>query len=96
MASREHSQVWLNFSKLDDHNAKCQSGYSNTSNLRKRLVKHKVYLKAEEHTVFDNLKVKSPAAGAASGSSTPAAGAVEIEPSMDDKLKWGHWQLNLD
>lgn len=43
------------------------------SNLRKYLVKHRMYLKAEECSVFDHLKVKSPAAAAAAAKLTLAS-----------------------
>lgn len=48
------SQVWLHFSKLSAENAffnifiaECKSGYGNTSNLKKTLVKPKIQLRAE-------------------------------------------------
>ncbi len=77
MADRKRSGVWLHFTKQDADNAICnicktkyKAGCGNTSNLRKHLIKHKIYLKAQECTVFGSLTSrkteKVPPAAAAS------------------------------
>lgn len=40
-------------------------GQENTSNLKKHLIKHKIYLKGEEYTMFDSLKARFLMAAAA-------------------------------
>uniref|UniRef100_A0A1A7Z5Q1 BED-type domain-containing protein n=1 Tax=Iconisemion striatum TaxID=60296 RepID=A0A1A7Z5Q1_9TELE len=61
MADRKRSKVWLHFNKCSDNGdyARCnlcgmkyKATGGNTSNLRKHLVKHKIFLKAEECTIF--------------------------------------------
>ncbi|KAL7395231.1 hypothetical protein ABVT39_012723 [Epinephelus coioides] len=97
MAERKRLKVWLHISKSDaDYtrcnicDTKCKASYGNTSNLRKHLVKHKVFLKADDCTVFDSLKVKatSPSISTptASGSSSSAAsiGAEEVGLTFND------------
>ena len=63
MAERNCSKVWLYFIKCDGDYArcnicdtKCKARGGNTSNLRKHLVTHKIFLKAEECTIFDSLR----------------------------------------
>ncbi|MED6262614.1 hypothetical protein ATANTOWER_022790 [Ataeniobius toweri] len=72
MADRKHSKVRLHFSKCDADYARCNMQYvkckassGNTSNLRKHLVKHKIFLKAEECTISISLQsiATSPAFG---------------------------------
>ncbi|MEQ2307106.1 hypothetical protein AMECASPLE_014796 [Ameca splendens] len=55
MADRKLSKVWLHFSKCDADYArynicgtKCKARSGNASNPRKHLVRHKIFLKAEE------------------------------------------------
>ncbi|MED6246210.1 hypothetical protein ATANTOWER_014508 [Ataeniobius toweri] len=57
MADRKRLKVWLQYSKCNvDYarcnicDAKCKAISGNTLNLRKHLVKHKIFLKAEECT----------------------------------------------
>ena len=80
MADRKRLKVWLHFSKCDaDYarcnicDAKCKASGRNTSNLRKHLVKHKIFLKAEECTIFDSLR---------STATTPAFGTVSTPASV--------------
>ncbi|MEQ2178909.1 hypothetical protein GOODEAATRI_019046 [Goodea atripinnis] len=63
MADRKRSKVWLHFSKCNADYArcnicdtKCKASSRNTSNLRKNLVKHQIFLKAEECTSFVSLR----------------------------------------
>ncbi|MEQ2282200.1 hypothetical protein AMECASPLE_038033 [Ameca splendens] len=63
MVDRKRGKVWLHFSKCDaDYarcnicKAECKASDGNTSNLRKHLVKHKIFLKAEECAVFISLR----------------------------------------
>ncbi|XP_034018810.1 homeodomain-interacting protein kinase 1-like [Thalassophryne amazonica] len=85
MADRKHSNVWPHFSKCDaDYarynicNAKCKTSGGNTSNLRKHLVKQKIFLNAEESTIFDCLRVRSaPEFGTACDLSSVASIAGE-------------------
>ncbi|MED6243684.1 hypothetical protein ATANTOWER_025088 [Ataeniobius toweri] len=55
--------------------AKFKGSGRNTSNLRKLLVKHKIFLKAEEHTIFVSLR---------STATTPAFGTVSTPVSVSD------------
>ncbi|MEQ2220487.1 hypothetical protein ILYODFUR_006035 [Ilyodon furcidens] len=82
MADRKCSKVWLHFSKCDaDYarcntcQAKCKTSGRNTSNLKQNLVKHKIFLKAEECTIFDSLR---------SMATTPALGTVSPPASVCD------------
>lgn len=59
MVSLTQSRTGFHFSELSNCNIwNMKAGQGNKSNLRKRLVKHKINLKAEERTVYDG----SPAA----------------------------------
>ncbi|XP_059210462.1 serine protease FAM111A-like [Centropristis striata] len=82
MAERKPSKVWLHFSKCDADYArcnicdvKCKASSGNTSNLRKHLVKHKIFLKAEECRIFDSLR---------STATSPAFGTVSTPASVSD------------
>ncbi|MEQ2188137.1 hypothetical protein GOODEAATRI_011829 [Goodea atripinnis] len=79
MSDRKRLKVWLHFSKcIADYaccnicDTKCKASSGNTSNLRKHLVKHQIFLKAEEFTICDSLgyTAKTPALGTVS---TPAS-----------------------
>ncbi|MED6250959.1 hypothetical protein ATANTOWER_017396 [Ataeniobius toweri] len=82
MADRKRSKVWDHFSECDADYArynicdgKCKASGGNTSNLRKHLVKCKIFLKAEECTVFHSLR---------STATTPAFSTVTTPSSMTD------------
>ena len=84
--------MWLHFSKVYADNthysicdAKGKARQGNTSNMKKYLVKLKIYLKADECAVFDSLKkAKSPTASTANVSK-PLASAEDVVPSMDSE-----------
>ncbi|MEQ2178187.1 hypothetical protein GOODEAATRI_011293 [Goodea atripinnis] len=82
MGERKRSKVQLHFSKCDaDYarcnicDAKCKASGRNTSNLRKQLVTHKIFLKAEECTIFDSLRATAI---------TPAFGTVSTPSSVSN------------
>ncbi|MEQ2254626.1 hypothetical protein ILYODFUR_005688 [Ilyodon furcidens] len=56
---------------------KCKASGGNTSNLKKRLVEHKIFLKAEEFTFFISLR---------STATTPGFGAVSTPASVSNTL----------
>ncbi len=60
------SMARLHFSKINGDNARCnicdaksKAGQSDTSNPKKHLVKNKIYLKAEDCTIFESLKANA-------------------------------------
>ncbi|MEQ2248546.1 hypothetical protein ILYODFUR_020098 [Ilyodon furcidens] len=85
-------KVWLHFSKCDADYArcnicdtKCTASGRNTSYLRKHLVKHKTFLKAEEWTIFVSLR--STATTLAFGTvSTPASYRLVICSNMGEEM----------
>ncbi|MEQ2234325.1 hypothetical protein ILYODFUR_030741 [Ilyodon furcidens] len=63
MADRKHWKVRLHFSKHDAHyalcnirDAKCTASSRNTSNLRRHLVEHQIFVKDEACTIFVSLR----------------------------------------
>lgn len=73
--------MWLHFTKINAGNAhcnKCKAAKGNTSNPRKHM-SHKIYLKAEECTIFDCRREKSfaPAIGTVANVSKPAASDLQ-------------------
>ncbi|MED6264083.1 hypothetical protein CHARACLAT_011003 [Characodon lateralis] len=82
MANRKRSKIWLHFSKFNADYArynicdvKCKASSRNASNLRKHLVKHKIFLKTEECTIFVSLR---------STATTPVFGTVSTPVSVSD------------
>ncbi|KAK5605124.1 hypothetical protein CRENBAI_026546 [Crenichthys baileyi] len=76
------NKAWLHFSKCGaDYtqrnicDVKCKASGGNTSDLRKHLVKHQVFLKAEESTIFVSLR---------STATTPAFSTVSTSASVSD------------
>ncbi|MED6248906.1 hypothetical protein ATANTOWER_006788 [Ataeniobius toweri] len=82
MADRKCLKEWLHISKCGAEyrccnicEAKCKTIGGNTSNLRKHLVKHRIFVKAEECTIFVGLR---------STAITPAFGALSTSASVSN------------
>ncbi|MED6252324.1 hypothetical protein ATANTOWER_010150 [Ataeniobius toweri] len=79
------SKCDADYARCNIRDAKCKASGGNTSNPRKHLVKDKVFLKAEDCTVFISLRstATTPASGTVntpasfSGSSSPASNMGE-------------------
>ncbi|MEQ2180169.1 hypothetical protein GOODEAATRI_032909 [Goodea atripinnis] len=84
MSDRKRSKLWPHFSKCDAHygrcnicDAKCKVSSGNTSNMRKHLIKSKIFLKAKECTIFVSLR---------SMATTPAFRTTGTPASVSDLL----------
>lgn len=90
MVSLTQSKTRLHFSELSNCNIwNMKAGQGNKSNLRKRLVKHKINLKAEERTVYDG----SPAAATANVSTASGEKKKKLKPQVRRRQIHPHLQL---
>ncbi len=77
------SKVGLHFSKINADDVRCnicdaksKAGQGNTSKLRNHLLKKKIYLKANDCTIFDSLKANANCEFRPKASKSPAGALV--------------------
>ncbi|MEQ2300922.1 hypothetical protein AMECASPLE_030754 [Ameca splendens] len=102
MADRKRFKVWLHFSTCGaDYSccnicdAMCKTSCGNTSNLRKHLVKHKIFLKAEECTQIYgyNSAFGTVSTPASVSDSSPAASNTGEEMFETTEMLQYSWML---
>ncbi|XP_077076835.1 zinc finger BED domain-containing protein 4-like [Siphateles boraxobius] len=88
MPKAKRSKVWLHFTYNAADSATCNKCLKstackggNTSNLMKHLTKYGVYLKAEQCTVFDNLRDAEASTSTTAASVDLTAGQIEESPT---------------
>ncbi|MEQ2166113.1 hypothetical protein GOODEAATRI_024331 [Goodea atripinnis] len=81
--AQERNKCDPNYARYNICDTKYKAITGNTSNLRKHLVKHKIFIKAEECTIFKSLR-STAAAPAFSAVSAPASTCDTSAGNNDD------------